>query len=105
MSDSLFNTWKDAIFEQDSFSNLNRHIDQVVAITSSGNNGPQVIEHLRTNDAIVLLGQSQVSGEILLVHHLTEISGGIGSSFKAIVCLQGFGIRDISFTTPSMDIK
>ena len=93
MSNSLSNSWKEAIFEESSVETLNKHSNAVISITYSNNSGPQVLEHLRNNRKIILLGQNVVSEEMFLVHHVEEVSGGIGSSFKALVCLQGFGTK------------
>lgn len=77
----------------------------MTSIADGENQGPEVMDQLCENDKVVLLGQNQVSEEVLLIHHLEEITGGIGSSFKAIVCLQGFGTKAMSLQLTSCLMK
>ena len=80
------------ILHEESFGNLNKHTGLAASIAHSSNDGNQSISQLRDNNNIVLIGQNVASNEIFLAHHLQEVSGGIGSSFKALVCLRGLGV-------------
>ena len=89
MSSKLCNNWKEAIFEESSHANLNNHSDAVMSITHSDKSGAKVLEEIRNNKQVSLLGQKQVSEELFLAHHVEEASEGIRSSLKEIACFQG----------------
>ena len=95
MSSRTCNNWKEAILGNDSYDRLNRHAQDVIKIShfEASPSASYMLEKLRNDPTITMIGQSQVTQELFLMHHLEEISGGIGSSFRSLACLQGWGVK------------
>ena len=92
MSSSTLNTWKEVVLNNTSHETLNKNSDTVVNIFNPSINAStsSIFESLCINQSLVTLGVIAVGNSIFLMHHMEEIQGGIGSSFKAVVGLLGF---------------
>ena len=86
---------KETTLEEGPNVSLNKCSNAFISIAHSDKSSTKVLEKLRNNKQVVLLGQNQVSEEIFLAHYVEEISGGMGLSFKGIVCLQGLRQRQL----------
>ena len=88
-----FSSWQDLILADDKMERLNKNTDAVVAITDSTQNEHQsmVLDYLKDDPHIVLLSVEQVTRNISLLHHIQEVSGGIGSNVKVKACMKGWG--------------
>ena len=93
MSDSTFSSWRDLILAEDKMDRLNRNTDAVVAIIHCSRNpsSNMVFDYLKDDPHLVMLSVEQVTGDIALLHHIQEVSGGIGLNFKSKACLKGWG--------------
>ena len=49
-----------------------------------------MLDYLKDDPHIVLLSACQATGNISLFHHVQEVSGVIGSNFKAKACVKGW---------------
>ena len=72
---------------------LSKNTDAVMAITHCSRNHSSnlVLEVLRDNLCIVLIGIDIIKGGVQFFHHVQEVSGGIELNFKSKVVLQGWG--------------
>ena len=86
-----FSSWQDLILADDKMERLSKNTDAVVAITDCTQNGHQsmALDYLKDDPHIVLLSAEQVTRNISSLHHIQEVSGGIGSNFKSKACMKG----------------
>ena len=88
-----FSSWQDLILVDVKMERLNKSTDAVVAITDYTQNVRQSmsLDYSKDDPCIALLSVEQATGSISFLHHIQEVSGGIGSSFKSKACVKGWG--------------
>ena len=76
---------------------LDKKTDAVIVITHSSHNtlSNTVLDSLCDDLYIILILIEQVNGEISFLCHIQEISGGIGSNFRAKVYSKGYRVFSI----------
>ena len=97
MSNQLKKNWTDLVLHSGPHERLNKHSDDVIKIINfeTSPSTSTVLEKNSSNPQVALIGQNQVTLDVFIVHHVEEASGGIGSSFRSLVCSQGWGSKEI----------
>ena len=77
---------------------LNRNTDTVVVITYCSRNpsSNMVFNYLKDDPHLVILSVEQVMGDIALLNHIQEVSGGMEWNFKWKAYLKGWGSSAIA---------
>ena len=90
------------MLEDDKMERLNKNTDAVVAITDYTQNVRQSIslDYSKDDPCIALLSVEQATGSISLFHNVQEVSGGIGSNFKANACVCLISAYDVTLSIP-----
>ena len=80
MPNQLENNWKDVVIQSGPYERLNKQSDEVIKIMNfdTSRSTSSVPDKLRRNPRVTLIGQNQVTQDIFIVHHMEEVSGGIG---------------------------
>ena len=97
MSNQLENNWKDAVLQLGPHERVNKYSDDLIKIMDfeTSPSTSSVLDKIRRNSQVTLIGQNQVTQDLFIVHHMEEVSGGIGSSFRSLVSLQVWGSKEI----------
>ena len=104
MSESIFNTLKHVILDQDSFERLNLNSDAVVAINSYSMilSVAPILHALKRDIPISTLMVSHIEVDISFTHSVQELLGGTGSNFGTLVGLEGWGSSETSTKLDTM---
>ena len=107
MSNKLKNNCKDAVLQSGPYERLNKHSDNAIKIMNFETSPltSTFLDKLRNNPQVTLTGKNQVNQDLFITHHMEESSGGIGSSFRSLVCLQGWGSNEIPMKISSCPLN
>ena len=82
-------SWLDLCVPQENWTELNLISKKVIDLLNDLT--PKCVANLKENNNLVALTIDPMSSDTLVLHHLTEIGGGLLNSKKHMVALNGFG--------------
>ena len=82
-------TWSDYCIDQENWVELNKISLSVINLLN--NKTPECVSNIKDNSNLVALTIDPMSSEVLVLHHLTQIGGGLLSANKKLVALNRFG--------------
>ena len=101
-SNQKFSSWQDLVLADEKMEHLKKNTDTVFTSTHCSKSTTQniALDCSKDDPHIVLLSVEQATGSISLFHHVQEVSGGIGSNFKANACVCLISAYDVTLSIP-----
>ena len=98
MSLTSVNTWKEVALNPSSCDRLKKNLNKIMTISdpTKTRNASSANEALQRDHQLVSVGVNSNNNKTFLIRHIFDLNGGIDSTFKAKVTLQGFNDKSIA---------